>query len=313
MRTLIWCPAWSAERPLRACGDGAGSRARDRVYGQGRRHPGSTLSRDHRHQEHQPAGARALAAGLVARLVRDRELREERRFASESPARAAASCGLRWCASRPGESTREGSRASLSSSIIGRPFSPRIRRASRRTTRSSPARSFSCCPRVIDRGRAWCGSMCRTAGRSPAASMRRTIPTVFTAPEYDTLVDQPTLMGQFDVTRFMVDGKPHDFVATPRRRVLGGEDPDADRTPHEAGGDAGQDLRWPAVSEVRLLLSVPARRSECAGCWSTRTRSSPSVDRRRSGAARSARGAGIARVLPRLERQAHPSGGDVAL
>lgn len=40
-------------------------------------------------------------------------------------------------------------------------------------------------------------------------------PTVFTAPEYDTLVDQPTLMGQFDVTRFMVDGKPHDFVANP--------------------------------------------------------------------------------------------------
>ena len=40
-------------------------------------------------------------------------------------------------------------------------------------------------------------------------------PTVFTAPEYDTLVDQPTLMGQFDVTRFMVEGKPHDFVANP--------------------------------------------------------------------------------------------------
>ncbi len=40
-------------------------------------------------------------------------------------------------------------------------------------------------------------------------------PMVFTAPDYDTLVDQPTLMGQFDVTRFMVDGKPHDFVANP--------------------------------------------------------------------------------------------------
>jgi len=40
-------------------------------------------------------------------------------------------------------------------------------------------------------------------------------PTVFTAPEYDTLVDQPTLMGQFEVTRFMVEGKPHDFVANP--------------------------------------------------------------------------------------------------
>jgi len=40
-------------------------------------------------------------------------------------------------------------------------------------------------------------------------------PTAFTAPDYDTLVDQPTLMGQFDVTRFVVDGKPHDFVANP--------------------------------------------------------------------------------------------------
>jgi predicted metalloprotease with PDZ domain len=38
---------------------------------------------------------------------------------------------------------------------------------------------------------------------------------VFTAPDYDTLVDQPTLMGQFDVTRFTVDGKPHDLVLSP--------------------------------------------------------------------------------------------------
>ena len=40
-------------------------------------------------------------------------------------------------------------------------------------------------------------------------------PAVFTAPEYDTLVDQPTLIGQFEVTRFMVEGKPHDLVASP--------------------------------------------------------------------------------------------------
>src|SRR5215475_3878385 len=42
-----------------------------------------------------------------------------------------------------------------------------------------------------------------------------TDPMVFTAPEYDTLVDQPTLMGRFDVTRFTVDSKPHDLVANP--------------------------------------------------------------------------------------------------
>jgi predicted metalloprotease with PDZ domain len=40
-------------------------------------------------------------------------------------------------------------------------------------------------------------------------------PMVFTAPDYDTLVDQPALMGQFDVTRFTVDGKPHEVVANP--------------------------------------------------------------------------------------------------
>jgi predicted metalloprotease with PDZ domain len=40
-------------------------------------------------------------------------------------------------------------------------------------------------------------------------------PTVFTAPDYDTLVDQPTLMEQFDVTRFTIEGEPHEFVAQP--------------------------------------------------------------------------------------------------
>ena len=40
-------------------------------------------------------------------------------------------------------------------------------------------------------------------------------PMVFTAPDYDTLVDQPTLMGRFDVSRFTVDDKPHDLVVSP--------------------------------------------------------------------------------------------------
>jgi predicted metalloprotease with PDZ domain len=40
-------------------------------------------------------------------------------------------------------------------------------------------------------------------------------PMVFTAPDYDMLVDQPTQMGHFDVTRFMVEGKSHYFVANP--------------------------------------------------------------------------------------------------
>lgn len=40
-------------------------------------------------------------------------------------------------------------------------------------------------------------------------------PTTFTAPDYDTLVDAPVEMGNFDVTNFSVEGKPHYFVATP--------------------------------------------------------------------------------------------------
>ncbi|HKS43237.1 MAG TPA: PDZ domain-containing protein [Blastocatellia bacterium] len=40
----------------------------------------------------------------------------------------------------------------------------------------------------------------------------------FTASDYDTLVDAPTEMGRFDVTRFEVAGKPHYFVANPAGR-----------------------------------------------------------------------------------------------
>ncbi len=40
-------------------------------------------------------------------------------------------------------------------------------------------------------------------------------PMVFTAADYDTLVDAPALMGSFDVTRFDVEGKPHYFAAAP--------------------------------------------------------------------------------------------------
>ena len=114
---------------------------------------------------------------------------------------APGSFTLHRCVNRLGESTQEESRASPSSSIIGRSFSLRIRRASRRTTRSSPARSSSFCPRVIDRGRAWCASMSPSGWRIASGLDDTAEPTVFMAPEYDTLVDQPTLMGEFDVTR----------------------------------------------------------------------------------------------------------------
>jgi predicted metalloprotease with PDZ domain len=40
-------------------------------------------------------------------------------------------------------------------------------------------------------------------------------PNVFRAADYDTLVDSPTQMGKFDVTKFDVAGKPHYVVTTP--------------------------------------------------------------------------------------------------
>jgi predicted metalloprotease with PDZ domain len=40
-------------------------------------------------------------------------------------------------------------------------------------------------------------------------------PKVFTATDYDNLVDGPTEMGLFDEYKFEVEGKPHYFVATP--------------------------------------------------------------------------------------------------
>jgi hypothetical protein len=54
------------QRSLGARCGGTRWTAWDRVHGQGRRHPGPALSRDHRHQEHQPAVARAVAPGRPA-------------------------------------------------------------------------------------------------------------------------------------------------------------------------------------------------------------------------------------------------------
>ena len=54
------------------------------------------------------------------------------------------------------------------------------------------------------------------AGWKIMSSLKETAnPNVFTATDYDTLVDATTEMGNFDVTRFTVEGKPHYFVATP--------------------------------------------------------------------------------------------------
>ncbi|MGI8812804.1 MAG: M61 family metallopeptidase [Pyrinomonadaceae bacterium] len=54
-----------------------------------------------------------------------------------------------------------------------------------------------------------------SAWKIVSALKETTDPMVFTAADYDTLVDAPTEMGKFDVHTFEVEGKPHYFVANP--------------------------------------------------------------------------------------------------
>lgn len=54
------------------------------------------------------------------------------------------------------------------------------------------------------------------AGWKIATALKETTdPNTFTASDYDTLVDAPVEIGNFDVTKFEVEGKPHYFVANP--------------------------------------------------------------------------------------------------
>lgn len=48
--------------------------------------------------------------------------------------------------------------------------------------------------------------------RIVSALLETSDPTVYTAPDYDTLVDAPTWLGAFELQRFDVDGKPHLLV-----------------------------------------------------------------------------------------------------
>jgi predicted metalloprotease with PDZ domain len=53
------------------------------------------------------------------------------------------------------------------------------------------------------------------AGWRIVSALKQTGATTFSAPDYDTLVDAPTQMGNFDLTEFEVDNKPHYLVTTP--------------------------------------------------------------------------------------------------
>ncbi|HWN99152.1 MAG TPA: hypothetical protein VNS63_07765, partial [Blastocatellia bacterium] len=53
------------------------------------------------------------------------------------------------------------------------------------------------------------------AGWRIASALKQTDARTFAAPDYDTLVDSPTEMGNFDLTEFEVEKKPHFLVTTP--------------------------------------------------------------------------------------------------
>jgi predicted metalloprotease with PDZ domain len=53
------------------------------------------------------------------------------------------------------------------------------------------------------------------AGWRIASALKQIDAKTFAAPDYDTLVDAPTEMGNFDLTEFEVDKKPHYLVTTP--------------------------------------------------------------------------------------------------
>jgi predicted metalloprotease with PDZ domain len=53
-------------------------------------------------------------------------------------------------------------------------------------------------------------------GWSVASALKETSdPRIFSASDYDTLVDSPTALGKFDITRFEIEGKPHHLVTLP--------------------------------------------------------------------------------------------------
>ena len=136
-------------------------------------------------------------------------------------------------------------------------------------------------------------------------------PMVFTAPDYDTLVDQPTLMGQFDVTRFMVEGKPHDFVGNPAgvfsaektRTLIGHLTKLAETQGRIFGG-------LPHRKFVYFYFFRPAEASATVLEHQTRTSPSGTPALRRSPTRWWRR---PRTSSSRLERQADPSGADVAL
>ncbi len=138
-------------------------------------------------------------------------------------------------------------------------------------------------------------------------------PHVFTSPDYDALVDAPTEMGNFDVTRFEVEGKPHYFVATPAGAFNAEKSRQFtamfDKFARAQGAIFGG---LPYEKYVAFYFFMPAESNAAR-----RGRARELLRRLRP--ARRGRHAGHdprhrrARVLPPLERQALPPRRDVAL
>ena len=71
-------------------------------------------------------------------------------------------------------------------------------------------------------------------------------PLVFSAPNYDALVDSPTEIGKFDLLKFEVEGKPHYLVATP-----------ANTFPKETAEKFTQMLARVAAAESAIFGGLP--------------------------------------------------------
>ncbi len=138
-------------------------------------------------------------------------------------------------------------------------------------------------------------------------------PMTFTAVNYDTLVDAPTEIGNFDVTEFEVDGKPHYLVANP----AGTFSADKAKAFTEMLGEVALadkaifgELPYEKYVYFYFFASAESNASGAARAFeffrfirtAGRVRHAAAPDRH-----------GRARILSPVERQADPSGGNVAI
>ena len=136
---------------------------------------------------------------------------------------------------------------------------------------------------------------------------------VFTAANYDVLVDAPTEMGKFDVTKYEVDGKPHYFVANPAGTF---SQEKADKFVEmmakvaKAGSAMFGGLPYEKYIHFYFFASPESNASGALEHLNSFVSFAPPGDQRHG---RGNYRHGLTRVFPPLERQTDPPGRDVAV